>query len=890
MAIMETNTNNNFLILVMNQMQLIYKYTLTALKNIGKYFSDNRKFALQIIFGLLTLSLAFLFFNHERDELSSMGAYVYAANEWWIAAGVFISVIYVALQALMYVYCFDSVRQNISFTNALYLFLKRNFISVFIPAGGFTSLGFFTNEIENKEISKTQINFASVIYAFVGLLTVVIAAVPTLLYLLLKQNISVNEVNAFIGLALMVALIGWSIYSFMYEGIIAKFTLKFFPDFSFVLTELKLLKFDRDAFIKSILVSLLIEISGIAGLLIALKAVGLQANIEAACIGYVVTILILIVSPFLRGVGAIDASVAIVLFHYGFEKSQAMAAMLIYRLFEFWLPMFYGFLSFIKSRNNFLLRVAPPVFIFVLGFVNIISAVTPAIPERLHYLKNFLPINAIHFSNYFVLIAGLFLVLTSVFLFKGLRMAWWIAVLLTVTSIIGHIGKAFDYEEAIAGCCTLFVLIYTHKNYYLKSDVRTGYSGLTIFFTSLASSILFGVIGFYFLDKKHFGIDFTLTQAFTSVIKAFFLFTTSELHPQTRFGQDFLYALYFAGGITISFGLFSFLKPLVYHFQHNKEESYHAKLLVEKYGKSPLDHYKTYYDKLFYFSNTHEAFVSFAVSGNFAIVLETPVCINDEVLHDVIIEFDNYCHDYGLKNCYYRVDEKQVELFESINKKSLLIGQEAIVELNTFSLEGKSNKSLRNSINKCEKEGITFKTYSPPLKEGLIQQLKSVSDEWLTTGKSETIFSNGVFDADELKSQTVFTAENADGKIYAFINQVPCYSEGEVTYDMIRKTNDAPGVVLDFMMLKMFEYFKSKGVKTVNLGLAPMSGIEEQKDFPHRTVKFAYEKIKTFSHFHGLRSFKEKFNPVWLNKYLIYNNSYDLLAIPNALRKVERNV
>ncbi|MEO8146896.1 MAG: phosphatidylglycerol lysyltransferase domain-containing protein [Bacteroidia bacterium] len=887
---MDTKEKDNVISTISDLLKSILHKVSNVIKKTAKYFSDNRKTAIQVIFGLLTLSLAFLFFSHEREEILNIPTYVYVANKYWMIAGVAISVIYVLLQSLLYVYSFKTVREKISFGSAVLLFLKRNFISVFIPAGGFTSLGFFSNEISGNNISKTKIHFASVIYAFTGLLTVVIAAVPILVYLLIKQNLSSNELSAFALLVLLIAVIAWSIYSLLNEGVIAKITLRFFPDFNIILEELKSLKFDKSSFINTIIVSTLIEISGIAGLWIALRAVGLDASLEVACVGYIVTVLILVISPFLRGVGPIDASVALVLFQYGYDKSAAIAAMLIYRLFEFWLPLFYGLLSFIKSRNNFILRIAPPLFILLLGFVNIISAVTPAIPERLRALKNFLPLDAIHFSNYFVLIAGLFLVLTSVFLFRGLRSAWWIAVALSVISVIGNLGKAFDYEEATAACITLFVLLYTHKNYYIKSDFRTGYSGLNVFAISFGAAILFGVTGFYFLDKKHFGVEFNLLESVINVARAFFLLDTSSLHPQTHFARDFLYALYFAGGVSILFGLYSFLKPIVHHYQHDKEEIYHAKLLIEKYGRSPLDHYKTYYDKIFYFSQVHEAFVSYAVSGNFAVVLETPVCLNTEVAADVIKEFDGYCRDYGLKNCYYRVDEEMLPLFYKQNKKSLLIGQEAVVDLVTFTTEGKSNKSLRNAVNKAEKEGVLFKVYQPPLKDNLIQQLKSVSDEWLADGKKETIFSNGVFMEEELKNQTVFTAENAESKIYAFINQIPCYSKGEATYDMIRKKNDAPGVVLDFMMIRMFEYFKSKGFQKVNLGLAPMSGIEEQKDFPHRTVKFAYERIKSFSHFHGLRSFKEKFSPQWLNKYLVYSNSYDLLTIPAALSKVEKNV
>ncbi len=120
----------------------------------------------------------------------------------------------------------------------------------------------------------------------------------------------------------------------------------------------------------------------------------------------------------------------------------------------------------------------------------------------------------------------------------------------------------------------------------------------------------------------------------------------------------------------------------------------------------------------------------------------------------------------------------------------------------------------------------------------------------------------------------------------AFLNVIPDFAKGEGTYDLIRKTNDAPNGIIDFILLELFAYLKSQGCTSVNLGLAAMSGIEDADSFPEKSMKFAYERIKYFSHYKGLRDFKEKFTPVWHNKYLVYTHDYDLLQVPLALNKV----
>jgi len=169
----------------------------------------------------------------------------------------------------------------------------------------------------------------------------------------------------------------------------------------------------------------------------------------------------------------------------------------------------------------------------------------------------------------------------------------------------------------------------------------------------------------------------------------------------------------------------------------------------------------------------------------------------------------------------------------------------------------------------------------------LMQKLKAVSDEWLTsTGRSEIIFSQGMFIWNELKNQTIITVENSEEKVIAFLNVIPDFAEGECTYDLIRKTDDAPHGVIDFILVEFFNYMKSQGYSSVNLGFAPMSGFNDAHTFPEKSMEFAYQKIKSFSHYKGLRNFKEKFFPAWYNKYLIYSDDYDLLHIPAVLTRV----
>jgi phosphatidylglycerol lysyltransferase len=70
------------------------------------------------------------------------------------------------------------------------------------------------------------------------------------------------------------------------------------------------------------------------------------------------------------------------------------------------------------------------------------------------------------------------------------------------------------------------------------------------------------------------------------------------------------------------------------------------------------------------------------------------------------------------------------------------------------------------------------------------------------------------------------------------------------------------------------------------MGMVPMVGITQPDNTAERLIKLAVAKIKRYQHYHGLREFKEKYATWWQNKYLVYENDFDLLQLPNALNKV----
>jgi len=110
-----------------------------------------------------------------------------------------------------------------------------------------------------------------------------------------------------------------------------------------------------------------------------------------------------------------------------------------------------------------------------------------------------------------------------------------------------------------------------------------------------------------------------------------------------------------------------------------------------------------------------------------------------------------------------------------------------------------------------------------------------VSDEWLKDKqRSELVFSQGIFDERELKQQTILSLCNAEGRVAGFINLIPGGEEGQANFDLMRNTDDAPGGTMDVLFARMFDYLKSEGFHTCDLGMVPMSGIEKPENVEER--------------------------------------------------------
>ncbi|MDZ8056483.1 MAG: phosphatidylglycerol lysyltransferase domain-containing protein [Aulosira sp. ZfuVER01] len=517
----------------------------------------------------------------------------------------------------------------------------------------------------------------------------------------------------------------------------------------------------------------------------------------------------------------------------------------------------------------------------LVGVVNLISAVTPTLPERNHWLKQFLPFEIRASGHIFAALAGFALLALATNLLRRKRVAWVLTVGLLVISIISHLLKGWDYEESILSGILLLQLMWMRHLFTAQSDRPSIARGVRVLFGALLFTLAYGTIGFYLLDGK-FSVNFDWGAAVVQTLAMFLTEDNAGLQPKTRFGNFFADSIYVIAACTFTYAFVMLLQPVFLRNPATANERKKAKEIVEKYGKSSLAAYTLLNDKSYYFSPSGRSTIAYVPKGRGAIALGDPIGpIEDR--KEVIIGFGQFCQRNDWYPAFYQTLPDDLDIYISLGFRVLKIGEEAIVDLKNFTLQGKAGKNFRPAINKLTKLGYEVKFYQPPISDELLRQLKPVSDEWLRMVQgSEKKFSLGWFDEAYLRECVIAVVYDPEGKIKAFANIVPEYQLNEVTLDMMRHRPLMENGTMDVLFASMLQYFKEKNYDSFNFALSALAGVGETPESRRleRVLGYLYEHLNRFYNFKGLHAYKEKFRPHWEPRYLVYPS---LTALPDVV-------
>ncbi|WP_258526972.1 phosphatidylglycerol lysyltransferase domain-containing protein, partial [Xanthomonas oryzae] len=291
-------------------------------------------------------------------------------------------------------------------------------------------------------------------------------------------------------------------------------------------------------------------------------------------------------------------------------------------------------------------------------------------------------------------------------------------------------------------------------------------------------------------------------------------------------------------------------------------------------------------DKAFLLDEQSNGFVMMQRYGGSLISMGDPVG-SPEVARALIWRFREEADHMGLRTVFYQVGEKHWQTYLDMGLTLVKLGEEAIVPLEGFTLEGRDRADLRQAWNRGKRGGLSFRMLQPEQVDEVLPRLAEVSDQWMEEKSGEEKgFSLGSFDADYLRRFPVAVAE-AEGQIVAFANLWWAPAGGELSVDLMRHSAEAPKGTMDFLFIELFLWGQANGYTRFSLGMAPLSGLAEHR-LAGRWNRFASLVARhgeRFYGFSGLRRFKSKFDPTWRPRYLVAPGG---MHLPAALLDVTR--
>lgn len=484
--------------------------------------------------------------------------------------------------------------------------------------------------------------------------------------------------------------------------------------------------------------------------------------------------------------------------------------------------------------------------IFASGILNISSALWSYSRLRMRFLLRFIPLEVSYASRTTTILAGMLLIFLANGIWERKQRAWWLTILILAISFVSHIFKGLDFWESISLLIPIILLIVFKNEFRVRSGRIKTLVGIKNAILILLGLLAYLILGFY------------------------------SLKPHTRQGHWFTNSISVVGIFSVLTAFGALFSPFLTKDEPTPEEREQALKIISKYGKNSQDYFKTTDDKQLFFQN--EAFLAYKVSDGIAIVLGDPVAIDESEKNECVQKFEQKCILNGWQLVFLDIGSKSLIDFKKLGFKSLKIGEEAIVEVKNFSLEGNNASDLRYANRKISKQGFKFEYLKAPIDYALLKQAKNISDEWLKINKrKERVFIQGEFDYFYLRNCDMAIVKNTENKIIAFTNLVPVVHQAGI--DLIRRSENCPNRVMEFLFINLILYLQQTGVDKLSLGMAPLANVS-------RPLKLLSHGLGWIFSFKGLLKFKSQFMPTWEPKYVVFKNSLSLAKLPLALNKI----
>lgn len=517
--------------------------------------------------------------------------------------------------------------------------------------------------------------------------------------------------------------------------------------------------------------------------------------------------------------------------------------------------------------------------ITAIGLINLASALTPPLGDRFRQVAMLVPWAVPAAATFSAAILAVALLVLAGGVRRGSRRAWATTLVVLGASIVANVVKGLDVEEAAV---SLLVFGYLAVN---GSSFRAGGDRLS---TRRALVILGAVAGFaagaavLVAYAEHLSV-----LAVTDNMAARLLGLGGEPLPGRL--QLLSAAITALGVASVSMAVWLLLRPRT-TAPRNDDRDDRAWSLVRRYGGGTLDYFALRDDKARFV--WRDTVVAYAIRGGVAVVSPDPIGPPDERV-GALSAFRRHAADNGWSIAVLGAAEGWLPIYRAAGMTAIYAGDEAVVDLPDFNLEGGRRKGLRQAVNRVRKAGYRVEVLAAAdVGEDLRRQLTAMAGE-SRRGDVERGFSMTLSrlcdprDTDLL----VAVAYGPDDRVAAFCQYVPARAINGYSLDLMRRSAAGqPNGLSDFVIVSTIEHLRDAGCGGLGLNFAAMRAVlagEVRDSWLNRSQRAVLARLGREMQIESLWRFNAKYDPRWTPRYVVVDGADRLLSAGMAVASAE---
>ncbi|MCU1380691.1 MAG: hypothetical protein JWN29_3674 [Acidimicrobiales bacterium] len=529
--------------------------------------------------------------------------------------------------------------------------------------------------------------------------------------------------------------------------------------------------------------------------------------------------------------------------------------------------------------------------IAVAGVLNVASAITPPLEDRLQALLRFVPLAVPETATALVAMAGIGLLALSRGVRRGQRQAWRVALALLAGSIVLHVVKGADIEEAATALVAGAYLLVHRDAFGARIHSAQLRDGLVRVAVALPITVVGAVVAMEAVTAaEHRRLP--LGQATIAVLERLVGVTTVAL--PVRLGEFADPTLLAVGVAFAAWLVWLAVRPAVAR-RTSGDEMTQARAIVRRWAAGTLDYFALRDDKeLFLWGTT---VVAYAVHHGVCLVSPDPIGPDWE-REDAWTAFRRFTDLHGWSVAVLGAGESWLDTYRTSGMHHLYVGDEGVVDVRRFTLEGGRHKALRQAVNRIAKHGYTISfhdpsTASPELQAGVRAVMGKSRRGDVERGFSMTL--GRIFDrADTGLLLAVCSAPSIDGRPgepVAFCQYVPAPGIAGYSLDLMRRDDgEHPNGLLDFVIVETIRHLDDQGFERLGLNFATMRAVlagESGAGIVGGIERWALRRMSGAMQIESLWRFNAKFDPEWAPRYLVHDSPEHLVPIAFAIARAE---